>query len=127
MRALTIVLLFIPLLTLLAEAGKPIYRRYIDTSYVVVPMSDVSGVTVNEKCFKDSKNCKALKAHKPIESSDKKRALRGHPANDYCLEISGTPVVFIDQNNDQYNFCEFDDGTLAKSWQLLERYQKEQK
>lgn len=121
----TLLCLFILVFPLLpgSAASTENYDRFVDGKYVRQVIELYEGVRINPECARTAKICQALKGHRlPVKNKAvREKGISGHPANDYCVGVGGKPVLLLDAEKNQRNFCEFQDRSLIDSWHLLKR------
>jgi putative hemolysin len=86
------------------------------------------GIELTNSCFaKKTKTpqCEAFKAlNRKVEVKRPNVPLAGHPAAFYCGSAGGLNRILKDSKNNEYDFCEFKDGSMINSWHLYNKSKK---
>lgn len=48
----------------------------------------------------------------------------GNPASIYCQSVGGVSEIYTDQENNQHDYCNFQDKYIIDSWNLLKRFKR---
>lgn len=119
----TFISLLLPLSALGAEKILTL-KYYVDKDYVSVPTRRIGKVRVNDMCYRKVSTCKALKVSKtsPKSARQKKNTLAGNPGANYCWDLGAKNRILKDDQNNQYDFCVFEDGSMVDAWNLYEAH-----
>lgn len=99
--------------------------RYLSKeSYSVVQTKKINGIRVNEICLKTGSTCQALRVLKAKVSSAPKTTAPfvGNPAANFCWDVGAKNRILKDEQNNQYDYCVFEDGSMADAWMLYEAH-----
>ncbi|WP_413581998.1 DUF333 domain-containing protein [Bdellovibrio sp. HCB288] len=100
-------------------------KYYNNDKYEQIKFKTYEKANINEACFKGGKpSCKAWtvftgKAKTPTKNPT---PLAGNPAALYCWDVGAKNRILKAQNNDQYDACVFDDGSMIDSWDLYYKH-----
>ena len=98
------------------------------TGHKPVSLIEVDKVKVSASCKTGSGyKCMALTAVKKIgvTLSPPKTPLYGNPAARYCLDHGGLNRILKDNKRNEYDYCEFKDGSLVDAWDLLDAHKQQ--
>lgn len=101
-----------------------IFTRYFERTEVSgIEILEKSKLHINENCYKNFEECsKFLKSKiKSKHIENKKNNLIGNPASHFCLTAGGSPEIFHDNLNKQYDFCNFEEKYIIDSWDYYTR------
>jgi len=98
------------------------------TGHKPVNLIEVEKVKVSASCKSGSSyKCMALSAVKRVgvKLSPPKTPLYGNPAARYCLDHGGLNRILKDSKRNEYDYCEFKDGSLVDAWDLLDAHKQQ--
>lgn len=112
------------LLLSLAHSYPQKLKVFENANYTSVAISTQDKLHLNDKCSKlIPRKCEALiAASKKSTASTPKTDLTGHPASRYCHDKNGVARILISDDNKQYDFCLFSDGSMIDSWDLYYKH-----
>ncbi len=88
---------------------------------------DLDGMSVNENCYAHKKDCFMFFINKekaPKKQSKKDPQQVGNPASIYCNSIGGVSEIYTDKENNQHDYCNFNESYIIDSWNLLKRFKR---
>lgn len=100
-------------------------KYFNNDKYELMKIKTFQKANLNEACFKAGKpNCKAWTVFNgsPKERTKSKTPLAGNPAANYCWDVGAKNRILKAQNNDEYDFCVFDDNSMIDSWDLYYKH-----
>lgn len=101
------------------------YTMSLPNKKLKIETTSISGVEVSATCFiKKGKThpCEAYSAlKKVVKAKNSDVPLAGHPAAFYCGSAGGLNRILKDSKNNEYDFCEFKDGSMINSWHLYKK------
>lgn len=110
------------------NAAAEVYTMALPEKKIKIETQSHSGIEVTKSCFpKKSKvpKCDAYNAlSEKVTVQKPDMPLAGHPAAFYCGSAGGHNRILKDSENNEYDFCEFKDGTMINSWNLYNRAKK---
>ncbi|MBO9666713.1 MAG: DUF333 domain-containing protein [Bdellovibrio sp.] len=113
------------LLSFAAQAGEFSLRYYNNDKYELVKITEVQKTRVTSNCIKNGKpSCKAWSIFlgKPFKVSAQKVPLLGNPAAHYCWDVGAKNRILKADNNEQTDYCVFDDNSMIDSWDLYYKH-----
>ena len=99
-------------------------KLWKDDKYIPVVIKEHQGLHLSDVCLKKSPaNCDAFNATKVVTTASATRTgTVGHPASRYCHDKNGVVRILISNDNKQYDFCLFKDGSMIDSWELYYKH-----
>lgn len=90
---------------------------YVDVKIIRVGKSKVSANCKNSMC-------QALKVANgnSLKSKISGAPFTGNPGANYCWDVGAKSKILEDQKNNQYDFCEFPDGSMIDAWNLYSKH-----
>lgn len=88
---------------------------------------ELDGMWVNEFCYKHKKDCLMFFINKekaPKKELKKDPLQAGNPASLYCNSIGGVSEIYTDAENNQHDYCNFNDKYIIDSWNLIKRFKR---
>ncbi len=112
------------ILNSLAYAYPSQLKVWKDDKYVQVVIKEHAGLHLSDTCLKKSPVvCEAFSATKvATKPSLAKTGTAGHPASRYCHDKNGSVRILISEDNKQYDYCLFKDGSMVDSWDLYYKH-----
>ncbi len=82
----------------------------------------VDGLTLDKSCQAKSgkPSCEAYKKALNSPVPNKNGAFIGSPASQLCADFGGNNLIAFNHKKQEYNFCEFPDGSLVNSWSMYD-------
>ena len=96
------------------------YALFLDDSYKIFKTKKFDRLELSEGCFKKAKPaCLALEFSqiKPRKLELKAPGMNNMSAI-HCEEVGGRNLLALDNKNNHYNFCRFNDGSMVNSWSM---------
>ena len=103
------------------------FTRYLEKhTPSIIKIFNKDNLHINENCFKNFIECKNYfqKNANSKKMITKTSNLIGHPAGQFCINSNGTPEIFYDVKNNQYDFCNFNEKYIVDSWDFYNRFNK---
>lgn len=99
------------------------FRYYVDSKYTNVNIVQIGDLKVNEIC-KRKKNCKAVTVAtgQPIKARGSTGPTYFHAGASYCWDVGAKNRILKDAQNNEYDFCVFDDGSMIDAWNLYGKH-----
>lgn len=123
-----VTIMFLTAYLLSLTCAAEVYTMALPDRRIKIETQSHSQVEVTKSCFsKKSKSleCDAYKAlSKKVEMKKPDIPLAGHPAAFYCGSAGGLNRILKDSKNNEYDFCEFKDGSMINSWHLYNKAKK---
>lgn len=98
---------------------------HVDGKIKKIEITEFIEMKLTKSCFKSSKTpqCQAYSATKKniISLNKPNTPLAGHPAAYMCGSAGGVNRVLKDDKNNEYDYCEFKDGSMIDAWDLYEK------
>ncbi|MNK92137.1 hypothetical protein D3C87_1122550 [compost metagenome] len=98
------------------------YAIFLNEKYEVFKTEKQDGLEFKQGCLKD-KNCQALKASQG-KTTTAAKSQSFHPAASFCKARGGKNLVATNNLRDEFNFCQFSDGSMVTSWSLYNKLNK---
>lgn len=102
------------------------FTRYLDDKNprVKIEIKEHDGLWVNDQCINNFGKCLSffINKNKAKKKAVKDPNLAGHPASSHCSAVGGTNEIFIDEQNNQHDYCIFKEGYIIDSWNLMKRF-----
>lgn len=95
------------------------FAIFSGTAYKALKTVEIDELILSSDCIiKGSKpTCLAYKASgNPLAGKEVK--FNGNPASDLCTNIEGQNLIALNSLQQEFNFCEFKDGSMVNSWSL---------
>ena len=100
------------------------YALFVDQGYKIFTLKSFESVRVNENCMSDKlPTCKAALAvrfPKPYPQSNTSGSI--NPGGRYCVSHGAKNLIATDSKNAEFDFCYFEDGSIADSWGLYDKH-----
>ena len=97
------------------------YAIFLDESYKIFKTKKFEKLELTEACFAKSARPKCM-AYEFAQIRPKKLEMKAPGLNNmsaiHCDEVGGRNLLALDNKNNQYNFCRFDDGSMVNSWSM---------
>ncbi len=97
------------------------YAIFLEESYKIFKTKKFEKLELTESCFKKSAKPKCM-AYEFSQIRPKKLEMKAPGMNNmsaiHCDEVGGRNLLALDNKNNQYNFCRFDDGSMVNSWSM---------
>lgn len=104
--------------------AKSLNLKYnIDGKSTVVNIVEIKKNKVSANCLKNS-SCLAMKISngKPAKIQVTKSPFVGNPGANYCWDVGAKNRILVDEKNNQYDFCVFEDGSMIDAWNLYSKH-----
>lgn len=96
-------------------------------SYQSVQIATMNDIKISKSCLekKNKMNCQAwLAIQKKVADQSAPSPMLGHPAARYCLANNAKNQILRDENQREYDYCVFSDGSMVDAWSLYNRHHK---
>lgn len=103
------------------KAGE--YALYSNGAYKVISTFEVEGLKLDSSCQpKAAKKptCEAFQIGLNGKAK-KNQGFNGSPASQFCSDLGGVNLIALNELKQEFNFCEFKDGSLVNSWSLYDK------
>lgn len=101
------------------QFSKMDYTKKKEISISKITLKKFNNFLVNESCIKRPDQCLALQKTKELPPSSKKDfPIAVHPASERCILLNGRNIILQNMKNEDFDFCEFKDGSFIDSWNL---------
>ncbi|GEM_PF-655587 len=128
MRAIGIFVLLAFVALVASDAFAETLTMSLPGKMVRVTTQNVGGVEVSKGCLNKKGKQPACDAYKALSKKASPKSanvpLAGHPAAFYCGSAGGLNRILKDSKNNEYDFCEFKDGSMINSWHLYNKAKK---
>lgn len=128
MKAIGMLVLLILNTLVPSDASAETLTMVLPGKIVTVTTQIVGGVQISDSCVKKKEkqpSCQAYRALlKRVSSKKPDVPLAGHPAAFYCGSAGGLNRIVKDSKNNEFDFCEFKDGSMINSWHLYNKSKK---
>ena len=92
------------------------------TNYKKFKVFESDGLTFSADCKAKKMKCEAAEASAKKIDKIQNPAPRISPASQLCSIVDGKNLIAFNQKKEEYNFCEFEDGSLVNSWSLYYKF-----
>lgn len=100
------------------------YAIFIEDKYHIFKTKEFEKIELTEGCLKSATpKCQAYEFAqiKPKNLSVKYPGFNNFSAI-HCDAVGGKNLLALDDKNNHYNFCRFDDGSMANSWSMYYKH-----
>ncbi len=99
------------------------FALYNQGHYQIFSLLEVDGLKLDESCKSKLKpTCAAyqvgINGKVNHQVNHKNGEFNGSPASQFCSDLGGANLIALNSQKQEFNFCEFKDGSLVNSWSL---------
>ncbi len=92
------------------------------TNYKKFKVFESEGLRFSTDCKTKKMKCKAVEASAKQIDKIQNPTPRISPASQLCSIVEGKNLIAFNQKKEEYNFCQFEDGSFVNSWSLYYKF-----